>query len=170
MFFIRSDIKYQILNVKINFAPNIETIKIKPGFFPDNVCTYLTIYSLENIIDIYVQTPNTVRYSELAGTVVFLSKWANFREKPNMSMGWESGFTISRGVDRTKTKYRVRAGFILEAQARQFWWIVYHFSYHIRFLTKTWFDDILLPSERKIGNGIQRRIFISIVCRNVCML
>lgn len=119
---------------------------------------------------IYVQTPNTVRYSELAGTVVFLSKWANFREKPNMSMGWESGFTISRGVDRTKTKYRVRAGFILEAQARQFWWIVYHFSYRIRFLTKTWFDDILLPSERKIGNGIQRRIFISIVCRNVCML
>ena len=71
---LRSDIKYQILNVKINFAPNIETIKIKPGFFPDNVCTYLTIYSLENIIDIYVQTPNTVRYSELAGTVVFLSK------------------------------------------------------------------------------------------------
>ena len=56
MFFIRSDIKYQILNVKINFAPNIETIKIKPGFFPDNVCTYLTIYSLENIIDIYVLT------------------------------------------------------------------------------------------------------------------
>ena len=119
---------------------------------------------------IYVQTPNTVRYSELAGTVVFLSKWANFREKPNMSMGWESGFTISRGVDRTKTMSRVRAGFILEAQARQFWWIVYHFSYRIRFLTKTWFDDILLPSERKIGNGIQRRIFISIVCRNVCML
>ena len=44
------------MNVKINFAPNIETIKIKPGFFPDNVCTYLTIYSLENIIDIYVKT------------------------------------------------------------------------------------------------------------------
>ena len=62
MFFIRSDIKYQILNVKINFAPNIETIKIKPGFFPDNVCTYLTIYSLENIIDIYVQTPNMLAF------------------------------------------------------------------------------------------------------------
>ena len=62
MFFIRSDIKYQILNIKINFAPNIETIKIKPGFFPDNVCTYLTIYSLENIIDIYVQTPNMLAF------------------------------------------------------------------------------------------------------------
>ena len=62
MFFKRSDIKYQILNVKINFAPNIETIKIKPGFFPDNICTYLTIYSLENIIDIYVQTPNMLAF------------------------------------------------------------------------------------------------------------
>ena len=50
------------MNVKINFAPNIETIKIKPGFFPDNVCTYLTIYSLENIIDIYVQTPNMLAF------------------------------------------------------------------------------------------------------------
>ena len=55
MFFIRSDIKYQILNVKINFAPNIETIKI-------NICTYLTIYSLESIIDIYVQTPNMLAF------------------------------------------------------------------------------------------------------------
>ena len=55
MFFIRSDIKYQILNVKINFAPNIETIKIKPGFFPDNVCTYLTIYSLENMSVVVVK-------------------------------------------------------------------------------------------------------------------
>ena len=36
---------------------------------------------------IYVQTPNTVRYSELAGTVVFLSKWANFREKPKYEHG-----------------------------------------------------------------------------------
>ena len=110
-----------------------------------------------------------MRYSELAGTVVFLSKWANFREKPNMSMGWESGFTISRGVDRTKTKSRVRAGFILEAQARQFWWIVYHFSYRIRFLTKTWFDDILLPSERKIGNGIQWKEDFYINCMQECM-
>ena len=66
MFFKRSDIKYQILNVKINFAPNIETIKIKPGFFPDNICTYLTIYSLENIIDIYVQTPNMLAFFMLS--------------------------------------------------------------------------------------------------------
>ena len=58
-FFKRSDIKYQILNAKINFAPNIETIKI---FFPDNICTYLTIYSLGNIIDIYVQTPNMLAF------------------------------------------------------------------------------------------------------------
>ena len=56
VFFKRSDIKYQILNVKINFAPNIETIKI---FF---LITYLTIYSLENIIDIYVQTPNMLAF------------------------------------------------------------------------------------------------------------
>ena len=55
-FFQKSDIKYQILNVKINFAPNIETIKI---FF---LITYLTIYSLENIIDIYVQTPNMLAF------------------------------------------------------------------------------------------------------------
>ena len=60
MFFIRSDIKYQILNVEINFAPNIETIKI---FF---LITYLTIYSLENIIDIYVQTPNMLAFFMLS--------------------------------------------------------------------------------------------------------
>ena len=58
-FFKRSDIKYQILNVEINFAPNIETIKIKPAF---HLITYLTIYSLENIIDIYVQTPNMLAF------------------------------------------------------------------------------------------------------------
>ena len=66
MFFKRSDIKFQISNVKINFAPNIETIKIKLGFFPDNICTYLTIYSLKNIIDIYVQTPNMLAFFMLS--------------------------------------------------------------------------------------------------------
>ena len=63
MFFKRSDIKYQILNVKINFAPNIETIKIKQAFL---LITYLTIYSLENIIDIYVQTPNMLAFFMLS--------------------------------------------------------------------------------------------------------
>ena len=56
VFFKRSDIKYQILNANINFAPNIETIKI---FF---LITYLTIYSLKNIIDIYVQTLNMLPF------------------------------------------------------------------------------------------------------------
>ena len=104
-----SKLKIKICSIPLNIVPPWKTYFLEKN-------TY--IYSSWNLYKrykkngwIYVQTPKTVRYSELAGTVVFLSKWANFREKPNMSMGWESGFTISRGVDRTKTKYRVRIYF-----------------------------------------------------------
>ena len=48
------------MNVKITFAPNIKRpLRSSQAFF---LITYLTIYSLENIIDIYVQTPNMLAF------------------------------------------------------------------------------------------------------------
>ena len=40
----------------------LRPLRSSQAIFSDNICTYLTIYSLKNIIDIYVKTPNMLAF------------------------------------------------------------------------------------------------------------